>query len=131
MRDSFLRRRLWRKLESLPDERLYQVLDYVEFLETRYGEDPSSPDSFQQLAEDIQDRLRARRAAPWAIRGVMGALSVVDRAVGTAAKTARGLADGLSDLTTQQPDSTQPKAAGKDGATDDGPSPRETRITVE
>jgi hypothetical protein len=95
MADSFLRRRVWRKLESLPDERLYQVLDYVEFMEEKYGEEPPEPDRMQKFAEGIQDKLRARRAAPWALKGVMGALSVVDRAVGTAAKTARGLAGEL------------------------------------
>ena len=103
MADAFLRRRVWRKLESLPDEKLYQVLDYVEFLEERYGEAPGKPDTMQKLAEGIQDKLRARRMAPWALKGVMGALSVVDRAVGTAAKTARGLADELADVTRKQP----------------------------
>lgn len=97
MADSFLRRRVWRKLESLPDEKLYQVLDYIEFLEERYGEEPARPDGMQKIAEGIQDKLRARRAAPWALKGVMGALSVVDQAVGTAAKAARDLADDLSD----------------------------------
>lgn len=97
MTDSFLRRRVWRKLESLPDDKLYQVLDYLEFLEEKYGEERAEADSMQRLAEGIQDKLRARRAAPWAIKGVMGALSVVDRAVGTAAKAARDLADGLTD----------------------------------
>ena len=95
MADTFLRRRVWRKLQSLPDERLYQVLDYVEFLEEKYGGEPVEPDSMQKIAEGIQDRLRARRAAPWAIKGVMGALSVVDRAMGSAAKAARGLADEI------------------------------------
>jgi hypothetical protein len=98
MTDSFLHRRLWRKLSALPDERLYQVLDYVEFLEQKYVDEPPEADGMQRIAEGIQDKLRARRAAPWAIKGVMGALSVVDRAVGTAAKTARGLADGLADV---------------------------------
>lgn len=98
MSDTFLRRRLWRKLESLPDERLYQVLDYIEFLEGKYGDETPQPDGMQRIAEGIQDKLRARRAAPWALKGVMGALSVVDRAVGTAAKTARGLAEELSDI---------------------------------
>ena len=98
MSDSFLRRRVWRKLESLPDDKLYQVLDYVEFLEEKYGEEKAGPDSIQRFAEGIQDKLRARRAAPWALKGVMGALSVVDRAVGTAAKAARDLADDLADV---------------------------------
>ncbi len=97
MADTFLRRRVWRKLESLPDERLYQVLDYIEFLEEKYGAEPQRADSMQRFAEEIQDRLRAGRAAPWALKGVMGALSMVDRAVGTAAKTARELAEDLAD----------------------------------
>jgi hypothetical protein len=98
MSDSFLRRRVWRKLESLPDEKLYQVLDYIEFLEEKYVEEKTGPDSIQRFAEGIQDKLRARRAAPWALKGVMGALSVVDRAVGTAAKAARDLADDIADV---------------------------------
>lgn len=54
MGDSFLRRRVWRKLESLSDERLYQVLDYVEFLEEKYGEGSADPDGIQRVAESIQ-----------------------------------------------------------------------------
>jgi hypothetical protein len=103
MSDSFLRRRVWRKLESLPDDKLYQVLDYIEFLEEKYGEDRGEPDSIQRFAEGIQDKLRARRAAPWALKGVMGALSVVDRAVGTAAKAARDLADDIADVGRKSP----------------------------
>jgi len=103
MGDSFLRRRVWRKLESLPDDKLYQILDYIEFLEDKYGEEPAGPDGMQRLAENVQDKLRARRVAPWALKSVMGALSVVDRAVGTAAKAARDLADDVSDLGRSEP----------------------------
>ncbi len=121
MADAFLRRRLWRKLEALPDERLYQVLDYIEFLEERYGEEAPSPDSMQRLAEGIQDKLRARRAAPWALKGVMGALSVVDRAVGTAAKTARELAEDLAGT----------RGEAGDRGSDDGGEDRPTKIVVD
>ncbi len=120
MADAFLRRRLWRKLEALPDERLYQVLDYIEFLEERYGEEVREPDSMQRFAEGIQDKLRARRAAPWALKGVMGALSVVDRAVGTAAKTARELAEDLAGS----------RGEAGDG-NDDGGEGRPTKIIVD
>ncbi len=121
MADAFLRRRLWRKLEALPDERLYQVLDYIEFLEERYGEEAREPDSIQRFAEGIQDKLRARRAAPWALKGVMGALSVVDRAVGTAAKTARELAQDLA--------GSRGEPGGDDN--DDGGEGRPTKIVVD
>lgn len=37
----YVRDRINRKLETLSDERLYQVLDYVEFLEAKYAEKPA------------------------------------------------------------------------------------------
>lgn len=121
MADAFLRRRVWRKLESLPDQRLYQVLDYIEFLEEKYGEEPPEPDRMQRFAEGIQDKLRARRAAPWALKGVMSALSVVDRAVGTAAKTAQGLAQELADV----------RRKPRTGDSEEGPEDRSTKIIVD
>jgi len=122
MADTFLRRRVRRKLEALPDDQLYQVLDYIEFLEGKYAEQaPQEPDRMQKFAEGIQDKLRARRAAPWALKGVMGALSVVDRAVGTAAKTARGLADEIEKVGRKQ-DQEEP---------DDESDERPTKIIVD
>ncbi len=123
MTDAFLRRRVWRKLQSLPDDQLYQVLDYLEFLEGKYAEETAEPDGIQRFAEGIQDKLRVRRAAPWAIKGVMGALSVVDRAVGTAAKAARGLAGELGE-------SQRKKDSGKSSSSDDSDD-RSTKIVVE
>ena len=121
MADTFLRRRVWRKLESLPDDKLYQLLDYIEFLEGKYGEEPARPDTMQKFAEGVQDKLRVSRAAPWALKGVMGALSVVDRAVGTAAKAARDLADDISEVGSKEPDKP---AQG-------GPDDRPTKIVVD
>ena len=34
----YVRDRINRKLDTLSDERLYQILDYVEFLESKYAE---------------------------------------------------------------------------------------------
>jgi hypothetical protein len=123
MVDRFLRRRVWRKLESLPDEQLYQVLDYIEFLEGKYAEEATEePDRMQKFAEGIQDKLRARRAAPWALKGVMGALSMVDRAVGTAARTARGLADEIEKVG---------RKGDKELPDDDDSDDRPTKIVVD
>jgi hypothetical protein len=36
--NAYLRDKLLQKLETLSDERGYQVLDYVEFLESKYAE---------------------------------------------------------------------------------------------
>ena len=36
--NAYLRDKLLQKLETMADERGYQVLDYVEFLESKYAE---------------------------------------------------------------------------------------------
>ena len=58
-----LRDRILRKLETLSDERGYQVLDYVEFLESRYAERTSPNASvFTRFTEAIEDKLEPQRS---------------------------------------------------------------------
>ena len=56
----YVRDRIHRKLDTLSDERLYQILDYVEFLESKYAE-KSAPvaNVFTRFAEGVEDQLRA------------------------------------------------------------------------
>lgn len=76
----YVRDRIHRKLETLSDERLYQVLDYVEFLEARYAEKPATPvNVLQRFAEGVEDKLRAGGLAVGTISETMGLLN---RAVG-------------------------------------------------
>src|SRR5437763_15354034 len=59
--NEILRDRLQRKLEALPEDKAYQVLDYVEFLESKYAERPAGAAPFQKVAETLEDTLRAGR----------------------------------------------------------------------
>lgn len=78
MHDS-LRQRLISKLETLPEERVYQILDYIDFLESKYAVRAREASTFQRLAEGVEDTLRAGRVSATAIAGTMG---VVNKAVG-------------------------------------------------
>ena len=78
-----LRDRILRKLDTLTDERAYQLLDYVEFLESRYAERPAAPASiFQRFGDAVEDSLRAGRVSAGTISKAMGlmgqAMSVLD-----------------------------------------------------
>jgi hypothetical protein len=76
----YVRDRIHRKLETLSDERLYQVLDYVEFLEARYAEKAPTPvNVLQRFAEGVEDKLRSGGVAVTTISETMGLLN---RAVG-------------------------------------------------
>ena len=72
----YVRDRIHRKLDTLSDERLYQVLDYVEFLESKYAE-KSAPvaNVFTRFAEGVEDRLRAGGAAVGTVAETMGFLN--------------------------------------------------------
>jgi hypothetical protein len=72
----FLRDRILRKLETLSNERLYQVLDYVEFLESRYAERQPTPASvFQRFTDGLEDTMRAGRLSADTIAQTMGLMS--------------------------------------------------------
>jgi hypothetical protein len=76
----FLRERILRKLETLSNDRLYQVLDYVEFLESRYAErQPSAASVFQRFTEGLEDTMRAGRLSADTIAQTM---SIMNRAMG-------------------------------------------------
>jgi hypothetical protein len=76
----FLRDRIMRKLETLSNDRLYQVLDYVEFLESRYAErQPSAASVLQRFTEGLEDTMRAGRLSADTIAQTM---SIMNRAMG-------------------------------------------------
>ncbi len=81
-----LRDRLLRRLDAMPEERAYQVLDYVEFLESKYAERAAGAPAFQKVAETLEDTMRAGRVPVKIIKGTMDA-------VGKAGKFLEGLAN--------------------------------------
>ena len=72
----YVRDRIHRKLDTLSDERLYQILDYVEFLESKYAE-KSAPvaNVFTRFAEGVEDQLRAGGVAVSTVAETMGFLN--------------------------------------------------------
>ena len=77
--NDILRERLLRKLEALSEERAYQVLDYIEFLESKYAERPAGAPGFQKVAETLEDTLRAGRVPVKIIKGTMDAVGKAGR----------------------------------------------------
>jgi len=87
-----LRRRLIRRLETLPEAQLYQVLDYIEFLESRYGRGvPGEASPLQDLAERIEDGLRKHTVRPSAMREAFQLMAAADRVLRSVSDTGRDL----------------------------------------
>jgi hypothetical protein len=77
--NDILAERVRRKLEALSDEQAYQVLDYVEFLESKYAQRAAGAPAFQKVAETLEDTLRAGRVPVNIIRGTMDAVGKAGR----------------------------------------------------
>jgi len=77
--NDILRERLLRRLDALPEDRVYQVLDYVEFLESKYAERPAGAPAFQKVAETLEDTLRAGRVPVNIIKGTMDTVGKAGR----------------------------------------------------
>jgi hypothetical protein len=91
-----MRKRLMRKLEALPEEQLYQVLDYIEFLESRYAAERAvEPDGLQRFAERLEDNMRIRALAPKAMSGTMKVIGTAGRIWDNLAGAGQGLLNGL------------------------------------
>ena len=103
MPNEFLRDRLQRKLASLPDERLYQVLDFVEFLETKYAEPApaASTNFFQRFAEGVEDRLRAGKVNTSTIAEAMNLMHRAAGVIGGVAAAGRSVATDVADGVTK------------------------------
>lgn len=94
-----LRERLWRSLEALPEDRLYQVLDYVEFLSSKYARDGAKPpvSPFRKFSERLEDHMRIQGVGLSAIRGTLGVMGTADRLVTDLTEAGRTLLKEVED----------------------------------
>ena len=122
-----LRARIQRRLESLSDDRGYQILDYVEFLESKYAERANPNNFFSRLTDTVQDTMRAGKLPINAISGTVGlfdgaskvmkgvaaaAATVVDEASRTAREITTAKPAAPADDPAAPPSGTVPPATG-------------------
>jgi hypothetical protein len=91
-----MRRRILRRLEALPETQLYQVLDYIEFLESRYNRGvPEETTPLQKLAERLEDGLRKGNVNPANVREAFQLISTADRVLSSVSARGRQLLEDL------------------------------------
>jgi hypothetical protein len=83
--NDLLKQRIGRLLDSLDDERGYQILDYIEFLDSKYAERARPSGILAKITETVEDTMRAGKIPIQAISGTMGIMD-------SAAKVMKGLA---------------------------------------
>jgi hypothetical protein len=125
-----LRDRILRRLDALNDERGYQILDYVEFLESKYAE-RAAPGSnvFQKLAETVEDGLRAGKLSAQTVSQAMGFMNQAMGVLGGVAAAGKSVASDIvsaaSSTATYVANTVSPSAPSG-GASSAGTAPAST-----
>ena len=91
-----LRQRLMRKIESLPEQQVYQILDYIEFLESKYGPEGTEETSgLQRFGEAMEDKLR-KTMSPAKLREAFQLISAADKVLSNVASAGKKLMEELT-----------------------------------
>jgi hypothetical protein len=114
--NAYLRDKLLQKLETMADERGYQVLDYVEFLESKYAERQTpaaaaAANPLSRFADAVEEKLRAGRVSATTIAETM---SLMNKAVGVlngAAAAGKSVASDLMTATSRVVDAATAAAS--------------------
>lgn len=83
--NEILLERVRRRLATLSDERAYQVLDYIEFLESKYAERAAPTGILAKITETVEDTIRAAKLP---VQAISGTATVMD----SASRIMKGLA---------------------------------------
>jgi hypothetical protein len=126
--NQYLRDKLLQKLESLSDERGYQVLDYVDFLESKYADrqaTTASANPLSRFADAVEERLRAGKVSATAIAETMGFMNKAVGVLSGAAAAGKSVATDLMSATSRVVDAATTAAStrppdGTTGATGGG-----------
>ena len=120
-----LRQRLIRKIESLPDEQIYQILDYIEFLESKYATAAAVEASgLQKFAEGLEDKMRRRAVSPSTIREAFQLISAADRVLSGVSSAGKQILNDLSEVI--EADGTPPEGMPADDVKRIDPDPRKS-----
>lgn len=122
----YLRDKLIQKLETLSDERGYQVLDYVDFLESKYAERPAATTAANPLsrfADAVEERMRAGKVSATTIAETMGLMSRAMGVLNGAAAAGKSVANDLMSATSRVVDAATTAASTPRTGTPPGTSP--------
>ena len=94
--NDILRERLMRKLDLMPDDKLDQVLDFIEFLDSKYApRNAPPPNPLTRFAEGVESTLRAGKVSASAISGTMSIMNKAVGAINEVAAAGKSVATGI------------------------------------
>jgi hypothetical protein len=91
-----LKTKITRRLDDLSDEVGRQVLDYMEFLDSRYNLSRRAPSTVQRIAEGIEDKIGSVRLADVAAKSTAQVVDAAASVIEGLTAAGRVVADELA-----------------------------------
>ena len=114
--NDILRERLLRKLDLMPDDKLDQVLDFIEFLDSKYApRNAPAPNPLTRFAEGVESTLRAGKVSASAISGTMSIMNKAVGAINEVAAAGKSVATGIMGAASSATETPAPAAPPRGG----------------
>ena len=91
-----LKSKITRRLDDMTDEMGRQVLDYLEFLESKYNLSRRSPSTVQKIAEGLEDRIGSVSVTDMATKGAAQMMDAASKIMEGLAAAGRVVAEELT-----------------------------------
>lgn len=116
-----LRARLMRHIEALPEAQIYQALDFIEFLSSKYARDAArEPGMFQKFSELLEDKMRGQGLAFGTIKGALGVMGTAGRVVSGITEAGRTVMREVESVMAPRDDEPPPPQLPRPRAQPDG-----------
>ena len=98
------------KLEDLDDEVGRQLLDYMEFLESKHNRSTRTATTFERIAENVEGTIRGSRLGDAAIKGTEGLIDAAGTVARGVAAAGQAVLDELQQAAGEPTEKTDSKS---------------------
>jgi hypothetical protein len=128
-----LKTTITQKLEDMTDETARQLLDYMEFLESKFNRSTRERSTLERIAENVEGTLRSSRIGEAAVKGTGGLIDAAGTVARSMAAAGQAALDELQSVVTEESEETEEEAEKKptDESTDDGGSSTDDSAAAE
>jgi hypothetical protein len=107
------------KLDKMTDETGRQLLDYIEFLESKCNRSTRERSTFERLAENVEGTLRSSKIGEAAVKGTGGIIDVAGTVARSFAAAGQAVLDELQDVVSDDSKEKQEGNTNEESSSDE------------
>lgn len=109
-----LKTTIHQKLEEMTDETGRQLLDYMEYLESKFNRSTRERSTLERLAENVEGTLRSSKIGEAAVKGTGGIIDAAGNVARSVAAAGQAVIDELQQAVNEDSDKTAEQGAKED-----------------